>query len=62
MILVQENIVHELFTTPRAPFTEIVGVKLKSGNRTSTVICLNNPPKNNLETSLLTNNFLYLVT
>ena len=40
MILVQENIAHEPIAIPSATFTEIVGIKLKSGNRTTTVICL----------------------
>ena len=53
MILDQENIVHELIAIPGATFTKIVGIKLKSGNRTSSIICLYNPPINNLEQELL---------
>ena len=53
MVLVQENFAHEPIAIPSVAFTETVGIKLKSGNRTTTLICLYNPPQNNLELGLL---------
>ena len=53
MILVREHIKHELIPLPPSSQTEIIGIKLNRGTRTTSAICLYNPPKYKLDTALL---------
>jgi hypothetical protein len=53
MILVREKIIHTLIPLPESDQSEMIGVKFSKGTRSTSIICLYNPPNHKIEQALL---------